>query len=232
MATLLWHLKSKWQELLISSIWLPVVVTVAFTGNWVATGVTLVLGAVSIGLICGCLEWVGRRRQGPARGGNADLPRKAIVFTVGRQSETILFSIRRQKPSFLGFLCTKDTVSVANDLLPQLDGIPEENVRIETCEPSAIDDIRLKTGHILDWLLEAGKGLAEEYLVLDPTGGLTTMSLGAFTVAEERGIDSQYVRSDFDEFNRPKPGTQRLVFISRHSAAPIPEQPRTQPSAA
>jgi hypothetical protein len=60
-------------------------------------------------------------------------------------------------------------------------------------------------------------GLKPEEIALDPTGGMTPMSLGAFSVAQERQIDSQYVRSNYDDQNRPIRGSQELIFLSRYS---------------
>ncbi|VVB69161.1 Uncharacterised protein [uncultured archaeon] len=49
---------------------------------------------------------------------------------------------------------------------------------------------------------------------------MTTMSVGVFSVTEDRQVDSQYIRSQYDEQNRPIKNSQEAVFVSRYSRSP------------
>ena len=78
-----------------------------------------------------------------------------------------------------------------------------------------IKDIRTETGLILDWM--ASKGLKSSDIAADITGGTTTMSVGAFSMTEERNVDSQYIFCRQYENNRCVDGTQEAVFVSRYN---------------
>ena len=56
-------------------------------------------------------------------------------------------------------------------------------------------------------------------IAADITGGTTTMSVGVFSVTEDRLVDSQYIRSQFDEQNKRINGTQEAVFVSYYNKA-------------
>lgn len=98
--------------------------------------------------------------------------------------------------------------------LMALTTLDKGHVQPEIVDAWSVVEVRAKTGYLLDWLARHGVSPAE--MVVDITGGTSIMSAGAFSVAAERGIDCQYVRSDYDENNRPKPNTQRGVFVTRY----------------
>lgn len=172
-----------------------------------------VVGAASLLGLYALLDKLRRRRQ-PAFGGEASgVSRRAILFTVGLQTDTIDYALNGQHPDYVGFLCTDQSLSVVDKLLAE-HVLPQERWRREIADARDIADVRAKTALLIDWLLR--QGLIPESIVVDLTGGLTPMSLGAFSLAQERQIDSQYVRSRY-QGNRPVPGTQELVFVSHFS---------------
>jgi hypothetical protein len=159
---------------------------------------------------------VQQYRRRPRRGENVafQVPRRAVVFTVGGQSSTIEYALETQKPELMGFLCSQRTEHVADGIIARY-GLDKGCYKKELVDPQNIIEIRAKTEFILEWLSQ--KGLAPGDVVIDITGGMTPMSVGAFSVAEERRIDSQYVKSDYDANNRPIPGTQEAILVSRYS---------------
>jgi len=67
----------------------------------------------------------------------------------------------------------------------------------------------------------SSKGLRAQEIAADITGGTTPMSVGVFSMTEERNVDRQYIFcKQYDEKNRCVNGTQEAVFISRYSARP------------
>src|SRR5579872_676012 len=198
-----------------------------------------VLGSLIASAVVGTLVWLREQRHIRAltellsqtrsrrlpefgKGEAFTTPRRAILFTVGGQKETILYVLRAQNPEYIGFVCTEQTRRVVMEIEqdPAFQAAySKEKWRLEYCDPVDVQDVRDKTLLLFQWLQRAGLSASE--MALDPTGGTVIMSLGAFTVSEELGIDSQYVRTKLDrETNKPVEGTKEAVYISRHTTAP------------
>ncbi|MGH9891186.1 MAG: hypothetical protein ACREA0_04225 [bacterium] len=208
------YISSEWQSIFVTVVWIPTALA-AFLGGDIVLGIlVLALGAVALWGIYTVIE-KQRRRRCPVFGGSAaEVPRKGIILTAGGQTETIDYSIMGLKPQYVGFLCTGETLPIVK-AAPCTKGFDEEHSRYEIVDPWDMDDIRLKTILVIDWMLS--RGLRARDLALDPTGGFKSMSLGAYAAAQERHIDTQYVRSTYDNQNRPVRGTQTLTFLSRYS---------------
>lgn len=207
-------MRSRWEEILCTGVWLPIVTGALFTGNLVFLTLSLLGGGASLIALYSLVEKIKKRRQ-PSFGGEASgIARKGLIFTVGHQTETIEYALGGQQPQWVGFLCTEQTIDVTDRLVRSLQ-LSADRWRREIVDPRDIADVRTKTQSLIDWL--AKQGLKTEQIALDPTGGMTPMSLGAYSVAQERQIDSQYVRSRYDENNQPIRGTQELIFLSRNS---------------
>ena len=207
-------LRSQWQEIVIPGIWIPIVITALTTGSIIFIVLSLIGGALVMVALYSLIDKI-RKRQQPTFGGEASgIPRKGLIFTVGHQAETIDYALQGQKPQWAGFLCTEQTLGVVDKLMASQQ-FPPDYWRREIVDPRDIADVRTKTHALLDWMIR--HGLKPEEIALDPTGGMTPMSLGAFSVAQERQIDSQYVRSNYDDQNRPIRGSQELIFLSRYS---------------
>jgi hypothetical protein len=140
--------------------------------------------------------------------------RKGIIYTAGMQTETIKASLDNQTPSFIGFLCSRVTEPYVERLLKEI-GFDEDKYNKKSIDPQNINEIRVETNLIIDWMFS--KGLKSSEIVVDVTGGMTTMSVGAFSLADELKIDTQYIKSEFDDKNRPIKNTQQGVFVRRYS---------------
>jgi len=206
--------KARWVELLIAGVWLQSVVSAAFTGSLVLLALTT-LGGLALLIVVFWLVGTLRRHRSPAYGDSEAFvtPRQAVVFTVGRQPHTILFALQSQKPTWLGLICSRETEATADDIRAK-SGLEDGRVQKEIVDPWSVIEVREKLAFVFDWL--ARQGVKREEIVLDITGGTAIMSAGAFSLAVERQVDCQYVRSDYDAENRPIPNTQRAVFVARH----------------
>lgn len=217
------YLRRSWQEIVVLGIWLPVVTAAVFSGSIAVIVVSILGGLVSIPLLYFLIAQFNRlKRKQPTFGGEAStVPRKGLIFTVGLQTDTAAYCLEYQKPNFVGFLCSEQTMRTAKTLLAS-HSFSEDSCHQEIVDPHDVADVRAKTLFTIDWMLR--KGLGTEDIAMDPTGGLTSMSLGALSAAQERAIDCQYLMSKYNEHNRPIRGTQRLVFISRYAEHPVTKQ--------
>ena len=207
--------RTRWVELLIAGVWLQSVIGAAFTGSWELLA-TMALGGLGLlALIFWLVDRLHRRRPPTYGDGEAfGVPRQAVLFTVGMQPDTIAYALDRQRPAWLGLICSRRSREVA-DQIAAASGLDPQRVQLEIVDPWNVDEVRDKTAFVLDWL--ARHGVAPAETAVDITGGTSIMTASAFTVAHERRVDCQYVRSDYDANNRPVRGTQRGVFVARYN---------------
>jgi hypothetical protein len=217
--------RTRWVELLIAGVWLQSVISAAFTGSLALLAITTLGGLALLALIFWLVGRVRGRRR-PDYGPNEAfvVPRRALICTVGKQKETALFSLSRQRPEWLGLICTRQSEDVAGEIeaASELDA---QHVRKEIVDPWSVAEVRAKTAFLLDWLARHGVPPAE--VAVDITGGTSIMTASAFSMACERQVDCQYVRSEYDADNRPIRGTQRGVFVTRYDR-PGPLETRTR----
>lgn len=217
MTTLLRKLKDNWLEWLFTVIWLPSIFGALLSGNFLLAGAVTVAGLVAFAAIAEAEKRAKKRKPIVHHGEPFTAERAALIFTVGMQKDTLLYSIEEHKPQAIGFLCTEKSRDVAKSIVNDL-GLSEGSWWIECCDIRDIQNIRLKTRILFDWLF--GKGFDKAGVALDVTGGMTVMSVGAFSVSQELQIDSQYTRSEFDGSNRPIRGTQEAIFVSCYYRLP------------
>jgi hypothetical protein len=215
MNKLIRYFRANWESILIAGIFLPLFGSAVIDGNLFLAVIAVIGGLAFVALIYKMIA-LFNQSQPPLRGENVafQVQRRGLIFTVGGQLDTVRTALRRQKPEYLALICSDRTEGIANQLRGEFD-FDEEHFKKEIIDPYNIEEIRSKTEIILNWLTE--KGLRPEEIVADITGGMTTMSVGVFSATEEKRIDSQYIRSQYDEKNKPIPGTQEAIFISRYS---------------
>jgi hypothetical protein len=207
------YFRSRWLELLVAGVWLQSVVSAAFSGSWVVFALTTVGGLVVLLAILAVVGRVRGRKKALYGASEAfHAPCQALIFTVGRQKDTILLAMEVQQPSWLGLICTRQTEELAHEVA-QASGFDAEQVQVELVDPWSVVEVRAKTAFLLDWL--ARHGVPPRQISVDITGGTSIMSAGAFSMASERQINTQYVRSDYDQDNQPLPGSQRGVFVAQ-----------------
>jgi len=206
--------RSRWIELLIAGVWLQSVVGAALARDWGLLAITGLGGLVVLAVIFWIAGHLQRRRVAPIGVGEAfRIPRKALIITVGMPKEPGLFAVQSQNPSHLGLICSHVTEPTAQEIMVA-SGLPVERTQKMIVDPWDILDVREKTETILKWLRR--QGIQPQETSLDITGGTTPMSVGVFSMAEEWGMDTQYIRSKYDEKNKPIPKTQEGILVSRH----------------
>lgn len=141
-----------------------------------------------------------------------DIPRRGVIYTAGMQTATMRFSLENQKPQYAGFICTKASEQHVDELIKEI-GIGENNYQKKPVDPQDVVENGIETKLLVNWML--AKGLKNSDIVVDVTGGMTTMSVGAFSMAEELKVDTQYIKSDYDR-NRPT-GPKSGVIVKRYS---------------
>jgi hypothetical protein len=164
-----------------------------------------------------------RRRRPPDIGQLAafQVQRRGIVFTLGLNSnnpESVVNIVLEQlKPEFVGFLGTPETdeSNMVGNLCSVL-RLQKAQCKSEVWELAEIEEGKIKTGMVIDWMLKQGLGKRE--IVLDLTGGTVAMSVAAFMAAEERRIDCQYIYSEFHKIKKELiPGSQKPILITNYA---------------
>jgi hypothetical protein len=204
-----------WKEIVVVNIFPQCVIAAIYSFQFSILLGTVLIGLALVAFVFG-LVWILSKRKSPLRGEAAafQVPRRGMIFTVGLQPHTVRMALDHRRPDYIAFVCSSASELLANEL------VEEFRYELDHCKKEVVDirnirEIRAKTGLILDWMAE--KGLETDEIAADITGGMTTMSVGVFSVTEERQVDSQYIRSQYDEQNRPVKNSQEAVFVSRYS---------------
>ncbi|MGA9097790.1 MAG: hypothetical protein WB392_02525 [Methanotrichaceae archaeon] len=205
-------LRIGWVKGLITVVFVQALINAIFTFNpFILLGI-LIAEAIILAIVYIVLV-IQHRRQPPMRGEHTAFQhsRKGLIFTVGGQDDTLRISLDKQKPGFIGFICSDQTRDKACQLSKEL-GFDTDHYKLEEVDPRDIHEIRTKTEIILNWMTK--KGLRPADIAIDITGGTKTMSVGIFLVAEEKRIDSQYIFCRQYVNNKCVNGTQEALLIS------------------
>lgn len=205
-------LRTRWQEILVLGIALQAMIAALFTANLLLI-VLVFAGVLTLVVLSFVIAERVNRQNTRNRIGESiafQVPRRGLIFTVGRQIETITLALDQQHPQFLGLICTDATEPQADGLIARY-GFDAEHAHKRLVDPLSIDEIHRTCTTLLEWM--QAQGLAKNDIAVDITGGLTTMSVGVFSAAEDVRIDSQYVISQYDVQNHPIPSAQRGVFV-------------------
>src|SRR5665648_100609 len=105
--------------------------------------------------------------QGSIGGGEAfEIPRKGIIYTAGKQTDTIKLSLEKQRPGYIGFLCTKVSEPYIEEFVRTV-GLDEDKYSKKIVDPQNIVEIRAETKLIIDWML--AKGIQNYDIAVDVT---------------------------------------------------------------
>jgi hypothetical protein len=148
-------------------------------------------------------QWFKRQlRRSTFLGGSATVkPRKAIIFTVGLQKQTIVKAITEQKPEYVGFLHSKDSKKIVDEVANEMGYSIQDKVKQREVFADDFSQVREAAVSLLREIMRVWN-ITRGDIVIDLTGGKVPMSIGAFRAAEEVGIDTQYVTSEYDKTNR------------------------------
>ncbi|HWO99022.1 MAG TPA: DUF1887 family CARF protein [Methylococcus sp.] len=135
----------------------------------------------------------------------------ALAFTVSHK-ELPLWVIGTLKPTHIGLIATEASRDTAREIDTYARQRGIDVLTAHLADPDDPAEARAQTRLILTRLREAGA----ERIAVDITGGKTPMSLGAFMAAEELGVSSLYVTSDYDAaLRRPDMRTAKIHCISK-----------------
>lgn len=219
MTRLLQLLRQEWIEIALTSIVFAGMVNLATGGNFIAAVLVLVVGILILAGVISVLQRVerGRFRSVADKSLAFRLPRRGIVFTVGLQPTTIVFALENQRPTYVGFLCSQQSLATAERIMAD-QGLDNERARIALADPFNIAEVRRETEALLRWLLTRPMGmrLSKRDVVVDVTAGLTPLSLGAFSMAEELQVDIQYIQPLFQ--NNVAIGIKDALLVSRSAS--------------
>lgn len=212
-------------EIVFLALFIPLLLgalTVLLKERWelyVVLGAALVASYLTLAYV---RERRERRKSRPDVGmaGALDVPRRGVIFTLGlhsdRPASVVSLVVERVRPEFVGFLGTPRTEEAGTvKRLRTTLCLGEDRCKSEFWDPTEVAEGKVKAGLVIDWLLR--QGVSERELVVDLTGGTTTMSVAAFMAAQERRVDCQYVHSEFDRVKNERiHGSEKAILITSY----------------
>ena len=155
-------------------------------------------------------RWL-RRNTFPEVGGE-DIPRDrdSLVFTFSREALP-RWVVEQLRPKWVGLVPSQGTREAAERLAKNLEanGIRTRLHTVDDPDDPGLTQIAVRE------LIHKARTDGFEHPAVDVTGGKVPMSLGAFMAAEEAGVPTFYVTSEYDRKNqRIQPGSQRIINIS------------------
>lgn len=134
-----------------------------------------------------------------------------LVFTVSRaELPKWVLDLRADKLRAVALLATEQSQAAAQAIREHAQAKGIVHVSIEILPyPLDINDIEKHTELALKRLAERGVTCP----AVDVTGGLVTMSLGAFKAAADAGVDTLYIAADWDR-DAPKPRSVRQICVA------------------
>jgi len=178
--------------------------------------------AVAAAAIVGVRDIARRRRRRveiDEAEGAPERTRPGVVLLLSQNSDTAdsaaVHAVRHMRPTYLGFFGTPETDErrVAEKLLSER--CPELGVAPVASNSKSWDQLDLRDGTrtvmgLIDWMLD--RGLEPADVVVDITGGTKLMSICAFLAAEAKGVDCEYIRSEWTAAGRRR-GSEHFTTI-------------------
>jgi len=178
--------------------------------------------AVAAAAILGVRDLARRRRRRveiDEAQGAPERTRPGVILILSQGSDApdsaAVHAIRHMRPTYLGFFGTPETDErrVAEKLLSER--CPELGVAPLASNAKSWDQLDLRDGTrtvmaLIDWMLD--RGLEPADVVVDITGGTKLMSVCGFLAAEAKGVDCEYIRSEWTAAGRRR-GSEHFTTI-------------------
>ncbi len=196
----------KWSE----QTWLYLDQVGILTGN-ILMLITVLGGIVSFFKREQIRRWFRRNRFPGIGGQNLEKDWGGLVFSFSR-IELAEWVIDEIQPLWVGLLLTEQTQKHGLDLKARL---KTKNIQVETRlidQPDSPEQAFKQTKSLLN-SPALDKTVGE--VAVDITGGKVPMSLGAFMAAEESGVDSIYITSEYRD-GKPDMSTAKIISISNN----------------
>lgn len=131
-----------------------------------------------------------------------------VIFTVSRATVPLMV-IEKTQPKRIALIATEGSKAEAEMIAAQALGQENKIFIIDDKDDPAEAKATVKKA-ILHW-----EGIAPEHIAVDVTGGTTPMSIGAFMAAQQAGVTTIYMQSEYDQDKREiKAGSSRLICIA------------------
>jgi hypothetical protein len=187
------------------------------TNRWTVLAVTAVISVAATAFGVRSLgAWEARRRRRALISVPGAQPREVLVVTAGpnhfagkgRPTPLLRLQLEQTKPSLLAIIGSRETKSKETDLISCLDGLSSAIDRpgydfFLTDDADSVDLTPVQKA--VQWAREHSDAGLDD-IVVDVTGGTTSMSVSALLAATNAGIDCQIVRQD-------KSGATRILNV-------------------
>ncbi len=137
---------------------------------------------------------------------------EAIILSVGKRWEPIVFTLERFQPKAAAFLCTPDSCHTLDKILVQYP-IPPSCYQIFQVpdDPQTIGQMVTKCYEAYSWLRDE-KNYDPSTILIDPTAGRKWMSSAVTMIASYLGANMAYVDVAFKD-DKPDPSTMKIVDL-------------------
>ncbi|MGR9046362.1 MAG: hypothetical protein ACU83N_13800 [Gammaproteobacteria bacterium] len=152
-------------------------------------------------------HWLTRNRFPHIGGKPEGLTWQAVIFTVSRY-ELPCWVIEQLQPERIGLLTTRHSEAVGQRIQAYAAGLGIAVWQRMIENPDDPNEVYRHAWALFQLLGQEGR------TAVDITGGKVPMSLGAFMAAEEAGIDTLYVSTNFEN-GRPDMRTAKIISVSR-----------------
>lgn len=137
---------------------------------------------------------------------------EAIILSVGKTWEPIVYTLKHFQPKVAVFLCTPESCQTLDKVLSEYQ-LPPSCYQISQVpdDPQAIGQMVMKCYSAYVWLREEKK-LEPSAILVDPTAGRKWMSSAVTMIASYLGANMGYVDVAFKD-GKPDPSTMKIVDL-------------------
>ncbi len=135
-----------------------------------------------------------------------------LIFTVSRP-DVPTWVIESQRPKYVGLVESAQSQASSDKIMENT-----SNINIKFASPQRLVDVDNpeESKHAVEVLIKKLQKNGCKNIAVDITGGKVTMSLGAFMAAEEAGVQTIYISTEFDvALKAPRMDTAKIISISK-----------------
>jgi hypothetical protein len=180
-----------------------------------------IIGSVSASVVIGTslYAFLNRRRihlwfktnKFPSVNKEPDHKYDGLIFTVSRP-EVPTWVIESHMPEYVGLVESAQSQSSSDKIM---ENTSSKNVKFVSPQRLVDVDNPEESKHAVEVLIKKLQKNGCKNIAVDITGGKVTMSLGAFMAAEEAGIPTIYISTEFDAaLKQPRMETAKIVCVS------------------
>lgn len=131
-----------------------------------------------------------------------------VIFTISHATVPLMV-IEKTQPERIALIATEGSKAEAEMIAAQAQGRASKIFILDDKDDPAEVKATVNKA-ITHW-----QGIAPERIAVDVTGGTTPMSIGAFMAAQQAGVTTIYMKSEYDKDKREiKAGSSRLICIA------------------